>query len=310
MSGLTIGNLVMSIMGAYMRVETSSIVSLLLCVVVMVIFVWLPESPHHLVKIKQDDKARSSIHWYHRDCNVETELQFLQKFIETYNNMPLIQVLREFRLPQIRKALLLVMVLYMYSMMCGLNNVLFYMETILRKARVTVIEPAEVVIIVTAAGIGSSLFSMFLIDRFGRRVLMVVSSLACTISLICLSTEFQLLDAGYDAARLQALPIFAMLLFQVSVFIGVLSIPNTVLSEIFPPHVKCVAACFGSISAGIFSFISTSTYQPLIDLFTEKYVFYIYAVLLFTAIPYTLLYLPETKGKTLQKIQEELTKKS
>lgn len=310
MSGLTIGNLLISIMGAYLTMEVSAAVCLLLCVMVIVIFVWLPESPHHLVKTKQDDKARLSLLWYHRNCDVEVELQALKKFVEMNNNLSFLDVLKEFKDAHIKKALILVTVLFMYSMMCGLNNVAFYMEIILTSAQVTVIKPAIVVIIVSASGIASSLFSMFLIDRFGRRILMVSSSLLCAISVACLGMQFQLLDAGYDAAVLQGLPIFATILLQVSVFVGLLSIPNTILGEIFPPHVKCVAACFSSIAAGIFSFLSTATYQPLIDLITEKYVFFIYAVLLFTAIPYTLLCVPETKGKSLQRIQEELTTKS
>lgn len=310
MSGLTIGNLIISIMGAYLTMEISAIVCLLLCVIVMVIFVCLPESPHHLVKTKQDDKARLSLLWYHRNCDVDMELQALKKFIETNNNLPFTDVLKEFKDSYIKKALFLVTMLFMYSMMCGLNNIIFYMEIILRRAQVTVIKPAIIVIIVSGSGIVSSLFSMFLIDRFGRRILMSGSSLACAISVACLGIHFQLLGAGYDAAVLQGLPIFAMILFQASVFVGVLSVPNTVLGEIFPPHVKCVAACYASIVAGIFSFMSASTYQPLIDLITEKYVFFIYTVLLLSAIPYTLFCMPETKGRSLQRIQEELMKKS
>lgn len=310
MSGLTIGNLIISIMGAYLAMDISAMVCLLLCVIVMVIFAWLPESPHHLVKTNQEDKARLSLLWYHRDCDVDMELQALKKFIEINNNLPFLDVLKEFKDAHIKKALLFVTVLYMYSMMCGLNNIVFYMEIILRNAQVTVVKPAIVVIIVTASGIVSSLVSIFLIDKFGRRILMIGSSLACGIAVACLGIQFQLLDADYDAAVLQSLPIFAMMLFQMSVFVGVLSVPNTMLGEIFPSHVKCVAACFTSIAASIFSFISASTYQPLIDLITEKYVFFLYAVILFTAIPYTLLCVPETKGKSLQQIQEELTKKS
>ncbi|RLU24002.1 hypothetical protein DMN91_004210 [Ooceraea biroi] len=310
MSGVPIGNLIMCIMGTYLKMEISSGISLILCVILMVIFIWLPESPHHLVKIKSDEKAQASILWYHRDCDVDSELQSLKKFIEINNSLPFMDVLKEFKFPHNWKALLLVVTLLMYSQMCGLNNVISYMETILRSCRVTVIKPAVVVIIVTACGIVSSLFSMLLIDKCGRRVLMLTSTSSVIVSTVCLGTEFQLLDLGYDPDKLQPLPIFAMILFQVSVFIGILSIPTTILGEVFQPYIKCVASCFASIAAGIFSFISVATYQPLVNLITEKYVFYTYSLLLLTAIPYTLLCMPETKGKTLQKIQEELTKKS
>jgi len=300
----------MSIMGAYLKMEVSAIICFALCFVLIIIFIWLPESPHHFIKIKNETKARASILWYHRDCDVESELQALKLFHEKNKSLPFMEIIKEFRIPYIWKAQILVSLLFVYLQMCGLNNVLFYMETILRNAKVTVIRPSMIVIIVTATGIIGSLLSMFLIDKFGRRILMIASSLAVTISLTGLGTQYQLLNAGYDSASLQALPIFSVLFFQIALYMGIASIPNTVLGEIFPPHVKCVAGCFASIVGAISSFISTSTYQPLINLITERYLFYVYALLLVTAVPYTYFCMPETKNKSLQEIQEEMDGKT
>ncbi|XP_011160654.3 facilitated trehalose transporter Tret1 [Solenopsis invicta] len=309
-SGLSIGNLMMSIMGTYLSMKMSAIICFVLCIVLISIFIWLPESPHHFVKIKKENKARVSILWYHRDCDVESELQALKNFHEKNKNLPFADVIKEFRTPYIWKAQILVSMLFTYHQMCGMNIVLFYMETILRNAKVTVIEPSVIVIIVTAIGIIGCMLSIFLIDKFGRRILMIISSLAVAISLICLGIQYQLLDEGYDPISLQALPIFSVLFFQIFIYIGIASIPNTVLGEIFPPHVKCVASCFASIISAICSFISTSAYQPLINLITEKYLFFVYALLLVTAVPFTYFYMPETRGKSLQQIQEELIGKS
>lgn len=290
--------------------EVSATICFALCFILIIIFLWLPESPHHFIKIKEEAKARASILWYHRDCDVESELQALKLFHEKNKSLPFTDIMKEFRIPYIWKAQILVSLLFVYLQMCGLNNVLFYMETILRNAKVTVIQPSMMVIIVTATGIVGSILSMFLIDKFGRRILMIASSLAVTISLVGLGTQYQFLDADYYSASFQALPIFSVLLFQTTLYMGLASIPNTVLGEIFPPHVKCVAGCFASIVGAIASFISTSTYQPLINLITEKYLFYVYALLLITAVPYTYFCMPETKNKSLQQIQEELDGKT
>lgn len=308
MAGLSIGTMIICIMGAYLSMTISTGISLAHAFVLMAIFIWLPESPHHFVKIKADEKARASIRWYHRDCDVESELQSLKKFIEMNSSASTMDVIKEFGVPHVGKALAVVTVLYMYAQMCGINNVEFYMETLLRSAHVTVIDPSVIVIIVMSIGIVSSLLSVMLIDRFGRRILMMTSSVAVVISISCLGTVFQFVDAGYNSVYLQALAIFAMIFFQLAVFIGLLSVPITVLSEVFPPNVKCVAGCLSSVAAGLFAFISTSTYQPLVNLVTEKYVFYVYSLLLITAVPFSFFCMPETKGKSLQQIQEELKK--
>lgn len=309
MSGLPIGSLLVCIMGPYLPMPITGAVSLALCIVVMVLFVWLPESPHHYVKKKLDEKAKHSIYWYHRGCNVEAEFTSLKKFVEMYNSQSFIETLKEFRSPHIKKAMLLTTVLFMFSQMCGVNNILFYMETILRSGQVTIIDPSLVVILVMIFGIGTSGVSMILIEKCGRRILMAASSFGVAIALSCLGTEFQLLSHGFEPRQVEGLAIAGVMMFHLTVFIGLLSVPSTVLGEIFPPHVKCVAACFGSILAGIFSFISTATYQPLITLLNEQFIFFFYALLLITGIPFTLFCVPETKGKSLQDIQAELIKK-
>ncbi|XP_015438689.1 PREDICTED: facilitated trehalose transporter Tret1-like [Dufourea novaeangliae] len=309
MSGLPIGNLVMSIMGAYLSMTVSAALCLLPCPVLMILFLWLPDSPHHLIKMKRYEKAKTSIRWYHRDCDVEVEFLSLQKFVDNISGKSFLETLGEFRTVQYRKSLFLVTILFMYSQMCGINNVFFYMETILKSARVTVIDPSQVVIIVMAAGILGSCVPTFLMDRFGRKFLMIASCAGIAIALASLTLAFHLVSHGFESRTLDGLMIFTMIFFFIAVFIGVLSVPPAILSELFPSHLKCIAACFGSCVAGVFSFISTITYLPLIDLMTDRYVYLFYGLLLLTAVPFTIFCVPETKGLSLQEIQTRLMKK-
>ncbi|XP_076249695.1 uncharacterized protein LOC143188992 [Calliopsis andreniformis] len=308
-SGLTIGNFVMSIMGAYLPMDMSGIISLASCFIQAGLFIWLPESPHHLIKKKQYDKAKSSIRFYHRNCDVESEFLILKKFVESLSSHTFLNTLAEFKSVQFRKSLFITLVLFMYSQLCGVNNILFYMETILISAKVTAIKPAIVVIIVMAFGIIGSFLSMFLMDRFGRKILMNASCIGVTVSLCILTLEFQLLSFGFDPSSVEGLTIFSLLVFYLAVFIGVLPVPPAVLSELFPPHLKCFAACIASSMAGIFAFISTATYLPLLNLITEQYVFLFYGLSLLTAVPFTIFWVPETKGMTLQEIQNQLVRK-
>lgn len=309
MTGMSSGNLIICIMGAYLDMWISSLVNLMLSLGLMILFLWLPSTPHYLVRKKDEKNGRKAILWYHRSCDVDVEYTTLKKFIESSNNESTIQSLKEFRIPQLRKAMIVVIMLFFYAQMCGLNNLLFYMETILRSAKMNVIEPAVVVIITTACGIVASLISMTLIDTCGRRVLMCTACTVVSISLVGLGTHFQLLESDVDPAKIQWLPILSLICFQISAFGGILAVPSAVVSEIFPPNVKCIAASISSATAALFSFISASTYQVLVNLITEKFIFWLYATLLITAIPVLLTFLPETKGKSLQEIQDDLMKR-
>lgn len=308
-SGIPIGNLAMSIMGAYLPMKITAAISLVFCLVLVLLFFYLPESPHHLIKKNSDEKAKSSILWYHRDCDVELELIALRKFIENLGKQQLSTVLEELRSIQFRKSMFIGAILITYNQLAGINSILFYMESILISAKVTVMQPAQVVIIVMAFGIVGSALSLFLMDKCGRKILMIASCTGVVLSMCLITVEFHLLSFGYDPKSVEALSIVGMCAFYATVFIGILSVPLTMMGEIFAPHLKCIAVSIMSILAGVISFLVSATYLPLLNVLSEHYLFLFYAILLATAVPFTIFYIPETKGLSLQEIQNKLVKK-
>ncbi|XP_031771723.1 facilitated trehalose transporter Tret1-like [Apis florea] len=308
-TGLPIGNLLMSVMGAYLSMHTSALIALISCIVMIIIFVWLPESPYHLIKKKLDEKAKYSIQWYHRECDVEHEFKEMRKFVENLDRQSLSDTLKELKILHYRKSIIIVSVLIVYSQLSGINSILFYMEPILTTAKVSVMEPAQVVIIVMAGGVVASCLSIFVLDRFGRKFLMIMSCSAILLSYGILTVEFHLLDLGFDSKKVEGLAIIGMILFYISVFLGIILVPSTMMGEIFPQHLKCIAACIVSISGSTIAFLSTFTYLTLLDFMTEKYLFLFYGLLVASCIPFTVCFVPETKGLSLQEIQNKLTGK-
>lgn len=138
---------------------------------------------------------------------------------------------------------------------------------------------------------------------------MIGSSLGVTLGMLGLGTHFHFIEQGMDVGPLQWLPVASIFLFDVSFFAGLMSVPSTVLSELFPTNVKCIAACLASLAGAIFAFISTKTYQPLTEMIGQSSVFFMYAGLTVLVVPYALICMPETKGKSLQQIQDDLVKR-
>ena len=125
-------------------------------------------------------------------------------------------------------------------------------------------------------------------------------SCGCVIAaLMLLGLHFMLLEQNFDPKSLEWLPIVAMILFML-MSIGIVPVPTTMLSELFPDDLKSLAGFTASITSALFAFISSRTYQPLIDLMSEKYVFWMYAFIMGICLVYSIVEMPETKGKTLQ----------
>jgi len=156
------------------------------------------------------------------------------------------------------------------------------------------------------AGIIIGWIGAIAIDRCGRRILLAISSFGVMVAMILLGLHFFLLDYNYDPADFEWLVILSLMMFTLMCF-GLTPVPSTMLSEIFPSDLKSVAGFVGSVTSAAFAFVASRTYQPLVDLTSEKYVFWIYAVIIMMSLVYSLTMVPETKGKTLQVIRSYVT---
>ncbi|XP_077267675.1 facilitated trehalose transporter Tret1-like [Temnothorax americanus] len=304
-NGFPIGTLIGNIMGPSMPMMYFGIISLIITLCYMAIFPFLPQSPYYYVQRNDTKRAEQAIRWYYRKPDVRSELETVEQFVKSTHAMTIRERLEQLQEPKNRRSFIMIILLFMFMQLSGLNTITFYMEIIVRKAMVTSITPSTVVIIISAICIIVGWAGAFAIDRCGRRILLAISSFSVMVSMILLGLHFFLLDYDYDPGNLEWLVILSLVLFALITF-GFTPVPSTILSEIFPSNLKSVAGFVGSISSAIFAFVASRTYQPLIDLTSEKYVFWIYAVIIMISLIYSLTMVPETKGKTLQEIQDML----
>lgn len=309
-TGMPLGTLAGNIIGAYISMAIFSYISLVPTAAFIIVFLLIPESPHHLVRKGKLDAAINSIISYNPEANAKIEVEALEKFINASKSIRFTDRLQEFNIPRNRNAGLIIVLLYTFMQFSGLNSVTFYMEIILTDAYLTIIEPALMVIILGAIGITAGLIAMYMADRCGRKKLMAGTSGGLAFSMVALGVHFILIkDGKYDPSGMQWLPILSLVGYQICVYLGVSPVPNMMLSELFAPNIKSLAACLASVTAGITGFASSKTYQPLVDLCGEAYVFWIQAVIMVFAVIFTVIVVPETKGKTLPAIQEKLMRR-
>lgn len=150
------------------------------------------------------------------------------------------------------------------------------------------------------AGIISGWIAVATIDRIGRRILLAVSSSGVTVGMLLLGLHFLLLDFEYDPEHLEWLLVLSLLIFMTTLFFGLIPVPSTMLSELFPSDLKSSAGFVASITSGLFSFVVTRTYHPMVYFMGEQCVFWIYAAIMSMSIIYSLVCVPETKKKTLE----------
>lgn len=87
---------------------------------------------------------------------------------------------------------------------------------------------------------------------------------------------------------------------------GLAGLPFTLISELFPTNVKALGSALGIMSCNGFSFVVTLSYQSIAADFGLYTVFWIFTVVSLLGVFFVYAYVPETRGRTLQEVQEKL----
>ncbi|XP_057337851.1 facilitated trehalose transporter Tret1-like [Microplitis mediator] len=307
MQGYMLGNLFGTMMGKYLDMWVFAAISLVPNLIFLGSFSLMPQTPHYLVRHNKMEEAAKSIKFYDRNADVINELDALKQFMQSNQTTTFKDTWRELNTPLNRKTLLMVNIIFAFVQLSGLYTVSAYMEIMLTKARVDVIDPSSLVIGVSVISIISSWIATYTNDKFGRTIMLLISSIGVALGMFLWGLNYQLLDLGYDDPNLQWLSIIAAIVYQFTIAIGLMPVPTTLISEMFAPSVKGIGACISSGVSGGFAFAASRSYQPMVDALSEKYVFWFYSLLMIGTGIYTMVFIPETKGKSLAEIQQMLS---
>lgn len=178
-----------------------------------------------------------------------------------------------------------------------------YAEIILINSGVSV-TPSIVVMVLGFSTIVVGSTVTIVVDRFGRKNLLMVSSIGVAVSLVVLGLHFYLLSLGLNPEMLTWLPITSLLCFNIFASYGLIPVPSTLMSEMFPANLKNLASLSIAMENATLAFMFSRTYQPFIDVAGETIVYWSYGLLVLLAAPYVWYFIPETTGKSLLEIQQ------
>ena len=310
--GTRMGNVVVTLIGTYLSMTWSSVIFLASCLINMAIVMWLPDSPYYLAKVGKLEKAKKALDWYRYGQHVEEEFEAVKSYIAVSNVQSFRDKLSEFKYPHVRKALFISTVLFGFMQVCGFNTILLYMEEIIRDSQAQPIEAPLATTLILFSGVIMTIFTVNLMDICGRRMLLMVSGFGVFISMFGLGTHFLLVDEGFDpnSSYLSWLPETSLFVFVIFFGLGLMPVPSAVLGELFPSNIKCIASCMSTVTAAVLSFLSSKAFHPMTDLVGYSYVFYMHGMFGLLVLPFVILFVPETKGKTFSQIQDILVSKA
>lgn len=204
-------------------------------------------------------------------------------------------------------ALMISVGLICFQNFSGIDAVLFYSETIFKKAGSS-INSAVATIIIGTVMLVSSCITPFFVDSSGRRGLLLISAAGMAVSLTAMGIYF-FFDARGMMSSLGWLPVASLVGFILFYCVGFGPLPFTVLSEMFAPEIKSTATSLAVSACWIVDFAVTKSFLPLEAVVGNYGNFWIFGGFCVIAFVFTSIVVFETKGLSLQEIQDKLNGK-
>lgn len=308
---LGFGCLFMACVGPFITMQLMATIALVFPLLMLALVSFIPDSPFYLMRIGKEKKAISSLMWYRRQNDyksIESELDSIKETVQN-NQMSFFKCFKNITVKPNPKALLIILLAVLGQQFSGVLAIAFYQEQIYRDSRIP-ISPVLAVILALVISNSSGLLSIFLVDRLGRKPLLLFSSLGCGISTALLGTYFQLSYLQDSHPNFRWLPVIAMNMLQVSFSMGLGPIPYTILGEIFSSNFKEVAICLISISGALAGTLVSKLFQVINDSFGSSVIFFSVSICTFSLLLVNWIVIPETMNKSLLEIQKMLTENS
>lgn len=277
-----------------------------LCVPILFLltFPFLPESPVFLWTQGRRDEAESSLLWF-RGGNIVQTMKEIEGFKERPGkplDAPSYSDLIATR--GVRKALIISVGFILGQQFCGMLAILTYTVRIFQESGSSLSAHSSM-IVVGILQLISALLSSFLVDRAGRRILLISSYLAMFLSLTVLSSYLYYQEDSWNPI-LKWVPIVCISINVIFYSIGVGPVPFVVMSEIFPPDIRGFATSKIQLLGTSLSFLTVKTFPLLTNFLGSHGCFLFYGICCALLTIFTFIHLPETKGKPLQAILKQL----
>lgn len=256
---------------------------------------FMPESPRWLVSHEREAKGRSVLQHIRGTSAVEDEMHDIRQSSAEQGGSCF-----ELLSPSLRPAMIVGIGLALFQQVTGINTVIYYAPTIFQSAGFT---SASVAILATT-GVGvinvlMTVVALLLLDRVGRRPLLLIGMAGMIVSLAVLGTAFvfpQLHALRWIAAG-------SLMLYVGSFAVGLGPVFWLLISEIYPVKIRGLAMSIATVANWGANLLVALTFLTLIQFMGRPGTFWLYGLVGVGAWIFAYVLMPETKGRSLEDIE-------
>ncbi|XP_057975710.1 sugar transporter ERD6-like 6 isoform X2 [Malania oleifera] len=301
---VTIGIMLAYLLGLFVHWRILAVLGILPCTILIPGLFFIPESPRWLAKMGMTEDFESSLQVLRGfDTDISIEVNEIKRSVASTSRRTTIRF-AELKQRRYWFPLMIGIGLLLLQQLSGINGVLFYSSTIFKAAGISSSNAATCglgAVQVIATGVTTSL-----VDRLGRRLLLIVSCSGMTLSLLIVAVSFFVKDFVTNDSTfysiLGIISVVGVVAMVIAFSLGFGPIPWVIMSEILPVNIKGLAGSIATLANWFSAWVITMTANFLLSWSTGG-TFAIYMVVCAVSLAFVSLYVPETKGRTLEEIQ-------
>ena len=204
-----------------------------------------------------------------------------------------------------RRPVLLAVAISTFNQLSGINALMYYAPHIFRMAGAETDASLAQAVVVGCTNLVFTMTAMLVIDKIGRRKIMVVGSIGYIVSLAATAAAFYTYGTDFTPFG-GAVVLTSLMVFIASHAFGQGSVIWVYLSEIFPNAVRAQGQALGSFTHWVFAALISWTF-PMIAEVSGGHTFAFYSCMMVLQLVWVLKVMPETKGVPLEEMQKRMT---
>jgi MFS transporter, SP family, xylose:H+ symportor len=253
---------------------------------------WLPESPRYLMKAGQSDAAEKVLQKIGNQAFVQETMSNITTSLKG-SSSPTYRAVFD---PSVRPAVMVGIGLAVFQQFCGINVVFNYTSTIFESVGANLDRQLFETVSIGVVNLIFTLLAMRLVDKVGRRPLMLYGSIGLAALYLALSI---LLQTQASAGWVSLVVLLAIATYATSLA----PVTWVLISEIFPNKIRGIASSVAVVSLWAAYFVLVFTFPILAKQLGTYGPFYLYAVVCFFGFLFVRSKVKETKGKTLEELE-------
>lgn len=259
----------------------------------------VPHTPRWLMQQQREEEATRVLEKSRQPEEVKAEITEIRKIVDEHHSTSF----RRLFTARLRPLMAVGLGLAIFQQLIGVNTVVYFSATILKYTGINTNQSIGEALFVGITNVVFTILAVLLLDRVGRRTLLITGTIGGTASLVLLGVFFFSRSLQHVASWVG---LIALICFMASFAVGLGPVFWLMISEIFPLGIRSKAMSICTVTNWTFNFLISYFFLALISGIGKPGTFWLYAGFGVLATAFFAVKVPETKDRTLEEIEQQI----